>query len=145
MLSCLKNTDTATPCPNGSGQPTENHADDKPKLQKTVSLSTAGHSSPNVKDPKVLVINTGGTIGMMEHENGLSPKANVFVETLRKLSFLHDEQYAQQKRLKKDILVLPFCKHGPTVPKQVGSSYLDPTEHTTAHVLLFYAPLFFCF
>jgi len=40
------------------------------KLQKSVSLSTAGHSRPNVKDAKVLVINTGGTIGMMEHENG---------------------------------------------------------------------------
>ncbi|XDV11872.1 hypothetical protein PO909_000674, partial [Leuciscus waleckii] len=80
------------------------------KLQKSVSLTTAGHSSPNVRDPKVLVINTGGTIGMTEHENVLSPEPNVFVKTLRKLSILHDEQYAQQKGLAEDMLVLPQSK-----------------------------------
>ncbi|XP_039522110.1 L-asparaginase-like [Pimephales promelas] len=120
VTSCLKNTTEVPnqnqPSPNSSGQPTGNHADDKPKtsfvfkLQKSVSLSTAGHSRPNVKDAKVLVINTGGTIGMMEHENVLSPEANVFVKTLRKLSILHDKQYAQQKRLKKEMLVLPQSK-----------------------------------
>ncbi|XP_077093918.1 L-asparaginase 1-like isoform X2 [Siphateles boraxobius] len=121
LTSCFKDTATQTPnhnqpTQNGSGQPTGNHADNKPKtsfvfkLQKSVSLSTAGHSSPNVKDSKVLVINTGGTIGMMEHENGLAPEPNVFVETLRKLSILHDEQYAQQKTLDNDMLVLPLSK-----------------------------------
>ncbi|XP_071402723.1 60 kDa lysophospholipase isoform X1 [Centroberyx affinis] len=47
-------------------------------------------------EARVLVINTGGTIGMTLHDNVLAPKANAFVKSLRKLPILHDEQYAQQ-------------------------------------------------
>uniref|UniRef100_A0A6Q2Z2W1 asparaginase n=1 Tax=Esox lucius TaxID=8010 RepID=A0A6Q2Z2W1_ESOLU len=55
-------------------------------------------SSKNVEiqEVRVFVINTGGTIGMTYHDNVLSPEANAFVKTLRKLPTLHDEQYAQQ-------------------------------------------------
>uniref|UniRef100_A0A4W5S1V9 asparaginase n=1 Tax=Hucho hucho TaxID=62062 RepID=A0A4W5S1V9_9TELE len=47
-------------------------------------------------EARVLVINSGGTIGMMYHNNVLSPEPNVFVKALRKLPNLHDEQYALQ-------------------------------------------------
>ncbi|XP_056101503.1 60 kDa lysophospholipase isoform X1 [Rhinichthys klamathensis goyatoka] len=78
--------------------------------QKSLSRSATGQSrrfssssespdnSPNV-EARVLVINTGGTIGMTYHNNVLSPEPNALVETLRKLPTLHDEQYAQHTRL----------------------------------------------
>uniref|UniRef100_A0A673YST5 asparaginase n=1 Tax=Salmo trutta TaxID=8032 RepID=A0A673YST5_SALTR len=50
-------------------------------------------------EARVLVINTGGTIGMMYHNNVLSPEPNAFVKALRKLPILHDEQYALQTRM----------------------------------------------
>uniref|UniRef100_A0A8C2FYW6 asparaginase n=1 Tax=Cyprinus carpio TaxID=7962 RepID=A0A8C2FYW6_CYPCA len=56
-------------------------------------------SSNSDAEARVLVINTGGTIGMTYHKNGLSPEENVIVEKLRELPILHDEQYAQQTRL----------------------------------------------
>ncbi|KAK2878547.1 hypothetical protein Q8A67_019338 [Cirrhinus molitorella] len=59
-------------------------------------------------DATVLVIYTGGTIGMTYRTQVLSPVKNALVETLRKLPFLHDEQYAQQTGLyDKDTLVVP--------------------------------------
>uniref|UniRef100_A0A8C8GM63 asparaginase n=1 Tax=Oncorhynchus tshawytscha TaxID=74940 RepID=A0A8C8GM63_ONCTS len=50
-------------------------------------------------EARVLVINTGGTIGMMYHNNVLSPEPNAFVKALRKLPILHDEQYALQTHM----------------------------------------------
>ncbi|KAL0969082.1 hypothetical protein UPYG_G00222400 [Umbra pygmaea] len=50
-------------------------------------------------EARVLVINTGGTIGMMYHNNVLSPEPNAFVKTLRKLPILHDEPYALQTHM----------------------------------------------
>ncbi|XP_064784274.1 60 kDa lysophospholipase isoform X3 [Oncorhynchus masou masou] len=70
-------------------------------------------------EARVLVINTGGTIGMMYHNNVLSPEPNAFVKALRKLPILHDEQYALQTRMydyystsgpQENTLVLPLCK-----------------------------------
>uniref|UniRef100_A0A4W5RS61 asparaginase n=1 Tax=Hucho hucho TaxID=62062 RepID=A0A4W5RS61_9TELE len=70
-------------------------------------------------EARVLVINTGGTIGMMYHNNVLSPEPNVFVKALRKLPDLHDEQYALQTCMsyydstsgpQENTLVLPLCK-----------------------------------
>uniref|UniRef100_A0A671UYF4 asparaginase n=1 Tax=Sparus aurata TaxID=8175 RepID=A0A671UYF4_SPAAU len=52
--------------------------------------------SPAAAEARVLVINTGGTIGMTLHDNVLAPKANAFVQSLRKLPIIHDELYAQQ-------------------------------------------------
>ncbi|TRY82094.1 hypothetical protein DNTS_014923 [Danionella cerebrum] len=97
--------------------------------QKSLSRSAAGQSrrrfssssespemSPSV-EARVLVINTGGTIGMTYHNNVLSPEPNALVETLRKLPILHDEQYAQQTRLyeyykpPENTLVLPKSGH----------------------------------
>ncbi|XP_041711035.1 60 kDa lysophospholipase isoform X1 [Coregonus clupeaformis] len=68
---------------------------------------------------RVLVINTGGTIGMMYHNNVLSPEPNVFVKALRKHPSLHDEQYALQPCMydsnstscpQENTLVLPLSK-----------------------------------
>ncbi|XP_029585998.1 60 kDa lysophospholipase isoform X5 [Salmo trutta] len=71
-------------------------------------------------EARVLVINTGGTIGMMYHNNVLSPEPNAFVKALRKLPILHDEQYALQTRMydyystsgpEENTLVLPMPTH----------------------------------
>ncbi|XP_056433199.1 60 kDa lysophospholipase-like isoform X1 [Gadus chalcogrammus] len=51
------------------------------------------------QEVRVLVINTGGTIGMKSHNDVLSPESNAFVEGLRKLTTFHDEQYAQDTGL----------------------------------------------
>ncbi|XP_041132455.1 60 kDa lysophospholipase-like isoform X2 [Polyodon spathula] len=65
-------------------------------------------------EARVLVINTGGTIGMMYNDDVLTPQANAFVKALRKLPTLHDELYAQQTRLydyyqaTENTLVLPL-------------------------------------
>ncbi|XP_059209548.1 60 kDa lysophospholipase isoform X2 [Centropristis striata] len=72
-------------------------------------------SSPSSLEARVLVINTGGTIGMTLHDNVLAPKANAFVQGLRRLPILHDEVYAQQTSLyqyygSENSLVLPLSK-----------------------------------
>ncbi|KAG9336554.1 hypothetical protein JZ751_002901 [Albula glossodonta] len=78
--------------------------------------SSTSIESPEVSpsaEARVLVINTGGTIGMMYHNNVLCPEPNAFVKALRKLPILHDELYAQQTRLydyygpQENTLVLP--------------------------------------
>ncbi|XP_068607991.1 60 kDa lysophospholipase [Brachionichthys hirsutus] len=56
-------------------------------------------ASPAAAEARVLVINTGGTIGMTLHDNVLAPKANAFVQSLRKLPIIHDEKYALQTAL----------------------------------------------
>ncbi|XP_066550266.1 60 kDa lysophospholipase isoform X2 [Amia ocellicauda] len=76
--------------------------------------SEEGQLSP-YSQMRVLVINTGGTIGMMYHNNVLCPEPNTFVKALRKLPILHDEQYAQQSGLydyysPESTLVLPLSK-----------------------------------
>ncbi|XP_032403208.1 60 kDa lysophospholipase isoform X3 [Xiphophorus hellerii] len=53
-------------------------------------------TSPCGNESRVLVINTGGTIGMTLHDKGYAPTANALVESLRKLPILHDEFYAHQ-------------------------------------------------
>ncbi|XP_077394400.1 60 kDa lysophospholipase isoform X2 [Festucalex cinctus] len=72
-------------------------------------------SSPSAAEARVLVINTGGTIGMTLLDNVLAPKANAFVQILRKLPILHDEMYAQQTCMydyydPECTLVLPLSK-----------------------------------
>ncbi|XP_059376715.1 60 kDa lysophospholipase isoform X2 [Carassius carassius] len=94
--------------------------------------------SPNV-EARVLVINTGGTIGMMYHNNVLSPEPNALVETLRKLPILHDEQYAQQTRLyeyykpPENTLVLSLSKQNKRIVYTVleYSPLLDSCNMTT--------------
>eukprot|EP00063_Salmo_salar_P067012 XP_014041847.1 PREDICTED: 60 kDa lysophospholipase-like isoform X5 [Salmo salar] len=91
---------------------------------------------------RVLVINTGGTIGMMCHNDVLSPEPNVFVKALRKLPNLHDEQYALQTCMscydstsgpQENTLVLPLCKQNKRIVYTVleYSPLLDSCNMTT--------------
>ncbi|XP_029585997.1 60 kDa lysophospholipase isoform X4 [Salmo trutta] len=93
-------------------------------------------------EARVLVINTGGTIGMMYHNNVLSPEPNAFVKALRKLPILHDEQYALQTRMydyystsgpEENTLVLPLCKQNKRIVYTVleYSPLLDSCNMTT--------------
>ncbi|KAM4625367.1 60 kDa lysophospholipase [Polymixia lowei] len=90
-------------------------------------------------EARVLVINTGGTIGMTLHDNVLAPKPNAFVKNLRKLPTLHDEQYAQQTCLydyydpSENTLVLPLHKDNKRIVYSVleYSPLLDSCNMTT--------------
>lgn len=70
---------------------------------------------PPVIEARVLVLNTGGTIGMAPHDDVLVPEPHALVKNLRKLPFFHDEEYAQQTCLydfydPNTTLVLPESK-----------------------------------
>uniref|UniRef100_A0A8C6TGV9 asparaginase n=1 Tax=Neogobius melanostomus TaxID=47308 RepID=A0A8C6TGV9_9GOBI len=86
---------------------------------------------------RVLVINTGGTIGMTLHDNVLAPKANAFVKSLRKLPILHDEMYAQKICLYhyygENSLVLPPDKDSKRIVYTIMeySPLLDSSNITT--------------
>ncbi|XP_047201297.1 60 kDa lysophospholipase isoform X2 [Girardinichthys multiradiatus] len=92
------------------------HPSRRRKLSSCSSLEKFDRvSSPCTNESRVLVINTGGTIGMMLHDGGYAPKANALVESLRKLPILHDELYACQTCLYEyyrleNTLVLPPSK-----------------------------------
>lgn len=49
-----------------------------------------------VGDRRVLVIYTGGTIGMVKTDDGLSPGKNMFKPSIRRYPQLHDENYHQK-------------------------------------------------
>ncbi|XP_044293118.1 60 kDa lysophospholipase-like [Varanus komodoensis] len=67
---------------------------------------------------RVLVLNTGGTIGMggTESDGGLAPQMNKLVAALKKMPMLHDEEYARAAQLCEssefadNTLVLPLSK-----------------------------------
>ncbi|XP_067469464.1 60 kDa lysophospholipase isoform X3 [Thunnus thynnus] len=52
-----------------------------------------------VNESRVLVLNTGGTIGMTVHDGVLEPEPNAFGKALRKLPIFHDEVYAKQTHM----------------------------------------------
>ncbi|KAK5614462.1 hypothetical protein CRENBAI_024375 [Crenichthys baileyi] len=102
------------------------------RSRKLSSCSSLGNES------SVLVINTGGTIGMTLHDSGYAPKANALVESLRKLPILHDEQYARQTCLYesyglKNTLVLPQSKLNKRIIYTIleYSPLLDSSNMTT--------------
>ncbi|CAH2328630.1 60 kDa lysophospholipase [Pelobates cultripes] len=89
----------------------------KRRLSKSQSLSGSLESLNGMaSEARVLVINTGGTIGMTVHNEVLAPQANAFAKALKKLPILHDEVYAQQTKLyefldfPENTLVLPVSK-----------------------------------
>uniref|UniRef100_A0A1A7XF07 asparaginase n=2 Tax=Iconisemion striatum TaxID=60296 RepID=A0A1A7XF07_9TELE len=94
-------------------------------------------TSPYADESRVLVINTGGTIGMTLHDNGLAPEANALVQRLRKLPILHDELYAQQTCMYEyygcETLVLPMSKLNKRIiyTIQEYSPLLDSSNMTT--------------
>ncbi|XP_076637888.1 L-asparaginase isoform X1 [Colletes latitarsis] len=65
--------------------------------------------SDSDRDGRVLLIYTGGTIGMVRNENGvLVPKSNILVEKLRNYSDMHDREYAEERFGATGPLVLPI-------------------------------------
>ncbi|KAM6917739.1 60 kDa lysophospholipase isoform 2-T2 [Lycodopsis pacificus] len=102
------------------------------------SESVEPATSPSAMEARVLVINTGGTIGMTLHDNVLAPKANSFVQGLRKLPILHDELYAQQTCMyqyygSENSLVLPLSKDNKRIVYTVieYNPLLDSSNMTT--------------
>ncbi|XP_047467044.1 60 kDa lysophospholipase isoform X2 [Mugil cephalus] len=82
--------------------------------RRKVSSCVLNEPSPCVTETRVLVINTGGTIGMTESPEGLAPEPHAFVKSLRKLAMFHDEEYAKQTEIAQhygsNTLVLPLSK-----------------------------------
>ncbi|KAM7403015.1 hypothetical protein PAMA_003778 [Pampus argenteus] len=73
------------------------------------------HFPPCLNEARVLVINTGGTIGMVSRDGVYVPERNALMDTLRKLPIFHDEQYASDTCLycvydPNTTLVLPLGK-----------------------------------
>ncbi|XP_014218440.1 L-asparaginase [Copidosoma floridanum] len=88
-----------------------NHVLDKSenKISMRKNLSTGAFSQETKPEGKVLVLYTGGTIGMVRNKDGaLVPIANAFVKTLRKYPNLHDKQYAEARFGPMGPLVLPM-------------------------------------
>uniref|UniRef100_UPI00398F018E 60 kDa lysophospholipase isoform X2 n=1 Tax=Pristiophorus japonicus TaxID=55135 RepID=UPI00398F018E len=106
------------------------------RRRRSSSYSVESAKSPS--EVPVLVINTGGTIGMVYRDNVLAPQQNAFVNALRKLPGLHDEDYAQQTKLydsydsPENILVLPCWSHKRIVYSVIEySPLLDSCNMTT--------------
>uniref|UniRef100_A0A7N6C012 asparaginase n=1 Tax=Anabas testudineus TaxID=64144 RepID=A0A7N6C012_ANATE len=108
------------------------------KLSSCNSLECVEPVTSPCAEARVLVINTGGTIGMTLHDNVLAPKANAFVKSLRKLPILHDEMYAQQTSLYEyygsdNTLVLPLSENNKRIVYNVleYNPLLDSSNMTT--------------
>uniref|UniRef100_A0A3Q2ZQR9 asparaginase n=1 Tax=Kryptolebias marmoratus TaxID=37003 RepID=A0A3Q2ZQR9_KRYMA len=108
------------------------------KLSSCSSVENEPVASPFADESRVLVINTGGTIGMTLHDNVLAPKANALVRSLRKLPILHDELYAQQTSMyeyygSENSLVLPLNKLNKRIIYTIleYSPLLDSSNMTT--------------
>ncbi|XP_078262606.1 60 kDa lysophospholipase isoform X2 [Rhinoraja longicauda] len=107
------------------------------RRRRSSSYSVDSVGSPT--EVRVLVINTGGTIGMVYRNNVLAPKANAFVNALRKHPGLHDEDYAQRTRLydycdsPENTLVLPCSRSNKRIVYSVieYSPLLDSCNMTT--------------
>ncbi|XP_053192274.1 60 kDa lysophospholipase [Scomber japonicus] len=79
------------------------------------SLNRLDTDDSCVIESRVLVLNTGGTIGMKVDHDVLKPEANALVAMLKKLPILHDAAYAEKTCLydyynPEDTLVLPLSK-----------------------------------
>uniref|UniRef100_A0A4W6F6U3 asparaginase n=1 Tax=Lates calcarifer TaxID=8187 RepID=A0A4W6F6U3_LATCA len=112
------------------------------KLSSCNSVESLETLTPPAAEARVLVINTGGTIGMTLHDNVLAPKANAFVQSLRKLPILHDETYAQQTCLynyygSENTLVLPK----PTSHCDHLSHGMSKNNKRIVYTILEYSPL----
>uniref|UniRef100_A0A3Q1AN01 L-asparaginase N-terminal domain-containing protein n=1 Tax=Amphiprion ocellaris TaxID=80972 RepID=A0A3Q1AN01_AMPOC len=116
----------------------QRHPSRRRKLSSCNSVETTDPvTSPTAAEARVLVINTGGTIGMTLHDDVLAPKANAFVKGLRKLPILHDEVYAQQTCLYEyygeNTLVLPIVYTNKRIVYTIleYSPLLDSSNMTT--------------
>ncbi|KAL3968956.1 hypothetical protein ACER0C_028913 [Sarotherodon galilaeus] len=113
------------------------HPGRRRKLSSCNSIENADLTSPCAAEARVLVINTGGTIGMTLHDDVLAPQANALVKSLRKLPIVHDETYAQQTRMYEyygsDTLVLPLSKQNKRIVYTIFeyNPLLDSSNMTT--------------
>ncbi|XP_071601542.1 60 kDa lysophospholipase isoform X5 [Heliangelus exortis] len=90
-------------------------------------------------EAEVLVINTGGTIGMVQDAKGLAPEANKLVSSLKVMPMLHDESYVQETKLSNfhelpdNTLVLPLSKQNKRIFYTILelSPLLDSSNMTT--------------
>ncbi|XP_056202911.1 60 kDa lysophospholipase [Falco biarmicus] len=88
-------------------------ADTEPQEPPGCPPASAGGAAA---EARVLVINTGGTIGMVQDVKGLAPEANKLVSSLKTMPMLHDEAYVQEMKQNKgreipdNTLVLPVSK-----------------------------------
>ncbi|XP_066480291.1 60 kDa lysophospholipase-like [Tiliqua scincoides] len=89
---------------------------------------------------RVLVINTGGTIGMVPQSQGLAPEANKLAGALKKIRSLHDKAYAKETKLFSrlglggDTLVLPLSSQNKRIIYTIQelSPLLDSSNMTPA-------------
>ncbi|XP_015273287.1 PREDICTED: 60 kDa lysophospholipase-like isoform X2 [Gekko japonicus] len=121
-----------------------------PRLQRLRSSSLSHESLwgspetwPSTEEARawVLVLNTGGTIGMggTECGRGLAPEANKLVKALKKMPMLHDEEYAKETKLydscesADSTLVLPLSKRKKRIIYRIleYSPLLDSCNMTT--------------
>ncbi|EFN66941.1 L-asparaginase [Camponotus floridanus] len=86
----------------------ESHADiNNDENMESVKKSPTGLT--NKPEGRVLVLYTGGTIGMVRNEEGvLVPIANAFIKNLRRYPQLHDREYAEKTFGAMGPLVLPM-------------------------------------
>ncbi|XP_043272757.1 L-asparaginase [Venturia canescens] len=76
---------------------------------KKINTSTGSMTAEIKPEGRVLVLYTGGTIGMVRNEKGaLAPVANTFVKTVKKYPHMHDSNYAEERFGILGPLVLPL-------------------------------------
>ncbi|CAF3891089.1 unnamed protein product [Rotaria sp. Silwood2] len=61
----------------------------------TLLDAQAQQTLPKLTIPKVLVLYTGGTIGMKVLRNAYEPVANFLLSALRGMNIMHDTQFAE--------------------------------------------------
>uniref|UniRef100_A0A8D0AXJ2 asparaginase n=1 Tax=Salvator merianae TaxID=96440 RepID=A0A8D0AXJ2_SALMN len=99
-----------------------------------------GGGCGTIAEVRVLVLNTGGTIGMVPQSEGLAPEANKLAGALKKIPILHDAEYAKETNLYsrlgvgEDTLVLPRSKQNKIIIYTILelSPLLDSSNMTPA-------------
>lgn len=110
------------------------------QIQKSLSQSSKDKIDPEVS---VLVLYTGGTIGMVETPDGLKPKPGALLDYIRTLPILHDADYAKTTDLYKryppvtdlsTVCVLPLSKENLRVVYRIKeyNPLLDSSNMTPA-------------
>ncbi|KAJ8714180.1 hypothetical protein PYW08_007800 [Mythimna loreyi] len=93
-------------------------------IQGVQFVEVTSHRTPD-NQKYVLVIYTGGTIGMIKTDEGLSPGKNMFKPSIRKYPQLHDENYYQK--------IIKTCP----ADKSLESFFVLPKTDDTAWRILY--------
>mgnify|MGYP002051453994 CR=1 FL=1 len=86
-----------------NGQSSPGHVVDTNSIARSLKHSTSVDLATSVSldlknESKVLVLYTGGTIGMVRNHAGvLVPEANAMEANIRRIVTMHDEQYSQMR------------------------------------------------